>query len=341
MNTKFAAAGMVIAIMVGATAVLGAVPYASGTLQVETTMNVGIDMGVSNSVYNPRSFAGYNYVPQLWEGFARYPNGSDVVDKCHLNGEQMRMAGPFGGNSTTYVLAAGGSNNDYFSRLDFANLDNRVVAAGPADLEPNSFDWLDDDTVIFSSYENRKNLYLADIVAEPFSVALNTTWNANGYVTTSATTRIRNVRIGETYGDYAYYGDAGVSTAKFWAINLATGAETELGALSVTGDGSWGLWTVQEAGGYLYLHTSHDGIYVYNMTDATTLGSLFTYHTKAELDALVGLTDPSWGCDVVDGGARIVLGVGNGKTVELIPEPATLTLIALGGLGLLKRRRRK
>ena len=50
-----------------------------------------------------------------------------------------------------------------------------------------SFDWVDDDTIISTCYVsgNRNRLYLADVAAEPFALSRNTTWNANGYVTTS------------------------------------------------------------------------------------------------------------------------------------------------------------
>ena len=179
---------------------------------------------------------------------------------------------------------------------------------------------MDDDTIIHTSYKSglRTNLYLTDIKADPFQVTANTSWNANGYVTTGPTTRIRNVRVGDVYRGYAYYGDSGVKTAGFWAINLATGVSTRLGAVDVTGDGSWGVWTVKEVDGFLYVHTTHDGVYVYNMTDATTLGTLHTRYTKERLDALAEATNPNWGFDVVDEGARMLLSAGLGKVIEII-----------------------
>lgn len=343
-----AVAAMLIVIGIGSTVVLGAVPYLTSELMVKTRMEVGTDMGASNDVYNCRRYGGNNYIPQRTIGFARYPAGSDVIDAYHTNILQMRMAAPFdGGTSTTYVLAGAGSNNGYFTRLDYANLDNPVYSTTPSGgggtgdgYEPQTFDWVDNDTVIFTSYENRANLYLADVVADPFTVTINTTWS------TSAS-RIRSVRKGDAYSEYAYYGEAGVDIgANFCAINLATGAETVLGTLGTAVDplGGSGLWTVQEAGGYLYIHTYQNGIYVYNMTDATTVGTLFTHHTNADLNELVrgiATANPNTGIDILDGGATILLGMDEGLAVELIPEPATFTLIALGGLGLLKRRRRK
>ena len=124
--------------------------------------------------------------------------------------------------------------------------------------------------------------------------------------------------MGDVYSGYAYFGDSGVNSAGFWAINLATGVSTRLGTLNVTGDGSWGLWTVKEVDGFLYVHTTHDGVYVYRMTDATTLGTLQTVYTKAGLDALAEDTSPNWGFDVADDGARMLLSAGVGRVIEII-----------------------
>jgi inhibitor of cysteine peptidase len=123
--------------------------------------------------------------------------------------------------------------------------------------------------------------------------------------------------MGDIYSGYAYYGDAGTENAGFWAIDLATGVSTQLGTLNVTGDGSWGLWTVKEVDGFLYVHTTHDGIYIYNMTDATTLGTLHTRYTKDKLDALAEDINPNWGFDVVDDGARMLLSAGLGRVIEI------------------------
>ena len=239
------------------------------------------------------------------------------------------MAGAF--PAADYVLFSGGASNDYFSRIDpNLNLDTRVFAMNLA-VRASSYDWVDDNTIVHNSYKSglRTNLYLTDITPDPFQVAPNTSWSASGYVATGTTTRIRNVRVGDIYSGYAYYGDAGTSTAGFWAIDLATGVSSLLGAIEVTGDGSWGLWTVKEVGGFLYVHTTHDGIYVYSMIDATTLGTLHTTYTKETLDALADDTNPNWGFDVVDGGSRMLLSAGLGRVVEIIdsriadaPNPA-------------------
>jgi len=298
-------------------------PAPNGSLRVGAVLDLGTDLGTRNSMYNPRSFGGKDYVVQINSpmralgcypaGSARYEALADIKD-----GAEVRMAGAF--PAAPYILLSGGASNDYLSRIDSnLNLATRVLATSPA-LMPSSFDWVDSDTIIHNSYKSglRTNLYLMDIKANPFQVTANPTWNANGYVKTPAIERIRNVRVGELYPGYAYYGDSGVNAAGFWAINLATGASTRLGTLNVTGSGSWGLWTVKEVAGFLYVHTTHDGIFVYRLTDATTLGALYTQYPKAELDALTKDTNPNWGFDVVEGGARMLLSAGLGKVAVLV-----------------------
>jgi len=302
------------------TLALGA-PLPSGSLRVGTVIDIGNDLGYRSSMYNPRSFGDKNYIVQINnKGFGCYPVDSAVYEALCSNedGFGTRMAGPF--PTADYVLAAGDAGNDLFSRFDpNLSLDTRVFATN-LDVRPSSYDWVDDDTIIHNSYMSglRSNLYLTDVNPDPFQVTSNTSWNANGYVTTGATTRIRNVRMGDVYNGYAYYGDAGTENAGFWAIDLATGVSTHLGTLSVTGDGSWGLWTVKEVDGFLYVHTTHDGIYIYNMTDATTLGTLYTRYTKDRLDALAEDTNPNWGFDVVDDGSRMLLNAGLGRVIEII-----------------------
>jgi len=302
--------------------VLG-VPAPGAALRVSAVMDFGTDLGASSSMYNPRSYGGRNYVVQINapnRGVGCYPVGSTDYEAVAGigDGAEARMADAF--PAASYVLLAGGADNDYFSRIDpDLNLDSRVLATNLG-VRPSSYDWVDDDTIIHNSYASglRSNLYLTDVSVEPFQVSANTDWNANGYVTTGATSRIRNVRVGDVYRGYAYYGDSGVNAAGFWAIDLATGVSTLLGTLDVTGDGSWGLWTVKEVDGFLYVHTTHNGIYVYSMSDATTLGALHSRYTKEELDALTGDTNPNWGFDVVDDGSRMLLCGGVGKVIEII-----------------------
>jgi hypothetical protein len=208
-----------------------------------------------------------------------------------------------------------------FSRYDFGGT-NRVDANTPDLQTAEGFDWVDDNTIIYTVYlpsGSRKLLYLVDVVAEPFALNLNTTWNANGYITTSVSTRIRNVRVGDVYSGYAYYGDGNVnSSPNFYAVNLATGAETLLGnAGELTGGGSFGLWTVLERGGYLYVQTTDNGIQVYNMTGPTTLGPIHAIYDRTTLDAVTGYTGQCWGLDVTPDNKQLLLSASGGTAYEL------------------------
>jgi len=323
LGKRFLSTPLVLLVTLGIAHQAGGVPLPSGSLKVGTVLDIGKDLPARSSMYNPRSFAGKDYIVQInapQRAVGCYPAGSTGYEALAniKDGAEVRMAGAF--PAADYVLLAGGAENDYFSRIDpNLNLATRVLAK-TLPVMPSSFDWVDADTVIHTSYKSglRTNLYLTDIKASPFQVAANTTWNANGYVTTGATTRIRNVRVGDHYQGYAYYGDSGVKSAGFWAINLATGVSTRLGALDVTGDGSWGLWTVKEVDGFLYVHMTHDGIYVFTLADATTLGTLHSRYPKAQLDALAKDTNPNWGFDVVDDGATMLLSAGLGRVIEII-----------------------
>ncbi len=302
-------------------------PVPGESLKVGTVMDMGKELAARSSMYNPRSFGARNYIVQInspQRAVGCYPAGSTRYEALAdiKDGAEVRMACVF--PAADYVLLAGGAGSDYFSRIDpNLNLDTRVFATTLA-VTPSSFDWVDDDTIIHNSYKSglRNNLYLTDIKADPFQVTANTTWNANGFVTTGTTTRIRNVRVGDVYRGYAYFGDSGVTTAGVWAIDLATGVSSLLGALDVTGDGSWGVWTVKEVDGFLYVHTTHNGVYIYKMIDATTLGTLHTRYTKEQLDALTEDTNPNWGFDVMDGGAGMLLSAGVGKVIEIIDSRA-------------------
>ena len=319
----FLLTSFILLVMFGITKLSLGVPLPSDSLRVGTVIDIGKELISSSSMYNPRSFSEKNYIVQInapQRGVGCYPAGSANYEALANigDGAELRMAGAF--QAADYVLLSGGADNDYFSRIDpNLNLDTRILATN-LDVRPSSYDWVDDNTIIHNSYKSglRTNLYLTDINPDPFQVTTNTSWNASGYVTTGATARIRNVRVGDIYSGYAYYGDAGINTAGFYVIDLATGVSTQLGTLEVTGDGSWGLWTVKEVDGFLYIHTTHDGIYIYNMTDATTLGTLHTRYTKDKFDTLAEDTNPNWGFDVVDGGARMLLSAGRGRVIEII-----------------------
>jgi len=277
----------------------------------------------AGSAYNPRICDGEVFGVDILSPYSagRFLDGSTTPDVGVSDISETRMISPLGGTSKTWILSAGGGTAAYFSLWDYATMTNRVYDKAMA-INPNAFDWVDGDTIISASYKSgeRNRLYLVDITADPFTVTTNTLWNDNGYVavTTPSTPRIRTVSVGDLYSGYAYFGSSGVNAADFWAINLANGQATHLGTRAVTGDGSWGLWTVKEVGGYLYLHTTHDGIYVYKLTNATTLGPLFTHHTKAQINKLT-VDTPNYGFDVSDGGQRMVVGVGTTGIAEFEP----------------------
>ncbi len=312
-----------------------AAPLQPQQLQLRVTVQPSFDLGIAgNSMYNPRFFDGKIYANQINNPcFGRYASGS-VTPEMLVNNSgnaalEHRMVAPFRGtNRTAYLLASSSAAaaSTTFARYDFDGY-NPMTVDSPDTLTVDAFDWADDDTVIYAIYSsgNRAKLYLAGVVAEPFAVTKRTTWNGNGYITTSVGTRIRNVRKGDVYSGYAYYGDAGQNTApKFYAVNLATGTETLLGNLgTLTGTGSFGLWTVLERDGYLYVQTTDNGIYVYSLTDATTLGALYTTYTKEQLDALTGGSAQYFGLDVTPDGKRLLLGGFEGKVYELegLAEP--------------------
>ena len=308
-----------------------AAPYLPEQLRLRTTVQPSLDLGIAgNTMYNPRFFDGKIYANQINAGnacFGRYPIGSSLpemlVNHTTDNTFEHRLVAPFrGANRSTYLLGSGSAvaSTTTFTRYNYDGT-SPVTAVTPDTQTPDSFDWVGDDTIIYSDYTsgNRKRLYLATVVAEPFSVTAKTTWNANGYVTTSVSTRIRNVRVGEAYSGYAYYGDAGQNTnPNFYALNLATGVETLVGNLgTLTGSGSYGLWTVGERGGFLYVQTTDNGIFVYEMTDATTLGPLYTNYTKVQLDAVTGGSTQYFGLDITAGGKKLLLGGLAGQVFEL------------------------
>ena len=311
------------------------VPLLADELQLCAKLSPAADLGISgSSMYNPRLADDKVYANQInVQCFGRYPLGStnaEVLVNNSLDGTLLhRMVTSFrGANRFTYMLGSGAADvSPTFTRWNFDGTSpnqwyNNVPALG-IDVSPESFDWVDNNTVIYAAYTsgNRDKVFLATVVAEPFSVTPSTTWNADGYVTIAGMTRLRNVRVGDVYRGYAYFGDNEVTSANFYAINLASGAVTLLGSQNVTGTGSWGLWTVVERDGYLYVHTSEDGIFVYRMTDATTLGPLYTTYSKAQLDAITGATLPYYGFDITVDARKFVLG-GVGEVYVLQGRPS-------------------
>src|SRR5688572_14660961 len=239
-----------------------AAPTPPDKLELRRTINLAGDLGIAgSSMYNPRFFDGDLYANQInTPGFGRYPSGSIVPALVVNSTSEHRMVAPFrGANRAVYLLGASGATTTTLSRYDF-NGENRVDVEVPGVAQTTEgFDWVDENTIIYTTYNpsaNRRRLSLGRVEAEPFSVTPDTRWNAEGFINTSASTRIRNVRVGDVHGGYAYYGDAGKNeSSSFYALNLATGAETLLGNAGIlTGGGSFGLWTVLERGGYLYVH---------------------------------------------------------------------------------------
>ena len=325
----------------------GAVPFAARgesqpitgqDLRLRATLELAADLGISpSSTFNPRYFDGDSYVNQInigTMGFGRYPAGWPValllVDNSAA-GPEHRMVAPFrGAHKAKYLIGSGSgaAGSKTISRYDFDG-SNRVDVTIPFNITVEGFDWVDEDTIIGTSYTSgtRQNLYLFDVVADPFALTVNTAWNASGFITTPVTTRIRNVRAGDVYGGYAYFGDAGQATSpNFYALNLATGVATLLGdAGPLTGSGSFGLWTVLERGGLLYVQTTDDGIQVYQMTSATTLGALAAVYSKADLDLATGASGQYWGLDVSPDGTAMILGASSGQTFEIGPPRLGIT----------------
>lgn len=311
-----------------ATSLTWAQPYPPEQLQLRAVFAPATDLGVpASSTFNPRYFDDLVYVSQVNAGamaIGRYASGSPdaqlLVDNTAA--VEHRMLAPFrGALRSTYMIgsSSGATSTTTFSRYNFDG-SNRVDANTPDNMIVEGFDWVDDDTVISTVYTsgNRKKLYLSDVVVEPFALRPNTTWNANGYVTTSVSTRIRNVRVGDVYSDYAYYGDSGQNdNPNFYALNLATGQETLLGnAGQLTGSGSFGIWSVVERAGYLYVQTTDNGIQVYKMEGPTTLGALEISYPKETLDWITGYSGQYYGIDVTPDGTRFLLGASQGQVFE-------------------------
>lgn len=328
----------------------GATPYLPEELQLRVVLDFSADSGISpSSTFNPRFFDGDVYFTQInvgAEGFARYPSGANtptlMVDNHGTSSAEHRMVAPFrGAHRATYLLgsSSGQVTAGTFARYrsdGTARVEVSTPGAQPGTARAEGWDWVDDNTIIYSDYASgaRKRLHLADVSAEPFAVTLNTAWNANGYVETGVSTRIRNVRVGDQYPGYAYYGDSGNNDfPKFFAINLATGQETLLGDAGIlTGTGSFGVWTVLERGGYLYVQTTDNGILVYPMTGPTSIGPIYTTYQEWDLDLITGYTAQYYGLDVSPDGRRLVLGASGGKVYEL--GPPTIGMVWLGNSAL-------
>ena len=251
-----------------------AAPTPPAELELRRTLNLSSELGIAgNSMYNPRYFDGNVYVSQInVPAIGRYAPASTTAAMGVAAITEHRMIAPFrGANASLYIFGASGAATTTFSRYDADGL-NQIEAPVPGDAQTSEgFDWVDESTIIYTTYNpsaNRRRLSLGHVEVEPFAVTPDTRWNANAYIETSASTRIRNVRVGDVHSGYAFYGDAGQNdNPAFYALNLATGAETLLGrAGTLTGGGSFGLWTVVEREGFLYVQTTDNGIQVFELT---------------------------------------------------------------------------
>lgn len=337
-------------------------PWLPGQLVVTATMT-----DVPSSNYNPRIVDGYNYVANTSAGtftWARYAAGSSTAATTSSGIDRdQRMVSPLGGpGNSTYVLGSGGTTN-LFTRYDWATGTLQASQATPATsvvagATNEAYAWVDSGTIVANNYNpsaNRNRLYLMNVVADPFALTLNTTntgFGNVGYKDTTPGLRIRSVTVGSNSGvsnGYAYYGNGVGNPAnidpKFYALNLSTGIETELGSFGslIPATSYAGIWTVVAQDGYLYVQTTNDGIKVFAMPSPTSIGSLYTTYTQTQLNALTGVQS-YFGFDVnlIGAAPRMVLS-GGGASWELsaaIPEPTALALLGLGLLVTVRRSRK-
>ena len=92
-----------------------------------------------------------------------------------------------------------------------------------------------------------------DVVTEPFCEA-NTTSNARVHCPQHLDAHPQRAIWRQILPLHLLWYAGMNSSPAFFAVNLATSLETLLGyAGGLTGDGSFGLWTMGRAGGYLYV----------------------------------------------------------------------------------------
>ena len=82
-----------------------------------------------------------------------------------------------------------------------------------------------------------------------------------------------------------------------------------------------------ERGGKLYLQTTDNGIQVYTMTSATTLGPLVATYSASLLEEVTGQTGQYWGFDVAPDGTLLLGRTGQVLELEVRQtEPPLLSI---------------
>jgi hypothetical protein len=315
-------------------------PVLSGSLVLHATMTDG----AGGSSYNPRIYGSNNYTVDITTGtFGKWATGSSTATSITTAGAELhRMVGEIPGSG--YLMAASGAAaNNLMTRYN-SDGTSGVTADDPipeASSAVATYAWTGTaNRFVANAYKpngDRGKLYVADVTPSSFATSLVSSF------TTSAT-YIRSVSTGSTYTNTAYYGDgepSGTGSGNFWAMDLATGAETLLGnfgwTASSTGAYDKTLWTVAERGGYLYVQGANGNgngnvVQVYAMSGATALASStpVVSYSGATLTALTGRSE-FYGFDATADGQRMLFSSNGGQAFEIVPEPAT-GVLAIGAL---------
>ena len=101
----------ILLVTFGVTKLALGVPLPSELLKVGTVIDIGKELVSSNSMYNPRSFGGKNYIVQIntpLRGVGCYPADSAIYEALADIGDRAepRMVGPF--QAAEYILFSGG-----------------------------------------------------------------------------------------------------------------------------------------------------------------------------------------------------------------------------------------
>ena len=179
--------------------------------------------------------------------------------------------------------------------------------------------------------------------------ALDTNGNATG-----VTLAVSSPFLGaNTYNNSASFAPTDVVNDYWWlATNYYIGGNyADYASLTLSGLGSEAAISVDLVS-YMYLTGDHrkvqvrvgGGAWVEANAASPSTSYLATGTTAVDGTAIIEFRTPATGAGIADGsetapGGRY-WGYINGMTVEtVIPEPATMSLLALGGLAMLRRRR--